>query len=381
MFYLVPKECAEASVPAKGCAADTLPKEDQSRALAKFLYSENFLLRISRKDPQDVIDSLQKFIEISGMEGINELLTDQVLVQTKFYIQDDSAPLNYIQQELVRGVRPCGHLYTFEVQPVREESFQKKASEIACLSGWKSRSDYKGQNELVSPGRDNYLSFHTSHHSAVESVECVLTKELADRLFYNLSNSEEFFITEDGVHCAGAAYPLDDIAYGFAFHKNADAVDDWLKQQVSEDPTLDAWNLSNRFRENFVLFRPLEHSNGIFEAQWVQMEINRLIEKGELIRVHHPATVDAPEIDYLKVGTWENNLWRDVSEQHEGRFTIQKDTGTSMLIISKDRKGNYAASVFQKDFMKKSGTFYRGGDVGEAMKAIYDYEEGKLVLP
>ena len=132
LFYLVPKDCTEASIHAKGCAADTLPKEDQSRALAKFLYNENFLLRISRKDPQDVIDSLQKFIEIFGVEGVNELLTDQMLVQTSFYIQDDSAPLNYIQQELVRGIEPCGYLYTFEVQPILGDSPSRKTPERPC---------------------------------------------------------------------------------------------------------------------------------------------------------------------------------------------------------------------------------------------------------
>lgn len=378
MFYLVPRECTETSVPAKGCAADTLPKEDQSRALAKFLYAENFLLRISRKDPQVVIDSLQKFIEISGVEGINEILTNQTLVQTSFYIQDDSALLNYIQQELVRGVEPCGYLYTFEVQPILGDSFHERAAEVASLSGWTEQPDYAGQSKIVSPNRENYLMFHSSHHDHVEAVECVLTKDLADRMFYNISNSERFFITEDGVHCAGAAYPLDDIAYGFAFHKNADAIDDWFKQQVTEDPTLDAWNLASKFREDFVLFRPLEPSNGLFEAQWAQMEISRLLETGELVTIRKAATVDAPEMSYLAVGTRENVLWKDVSDEHDGRFTIQKDTGTSMLIISQDRKGNFAASVFQKDFMKKSGTFYRGSDVNEAMKAVHDFEKGKI---
>lgn len=378
MFYLVPRECTETSVPAKGCAADTLPKEDQSRALAKFLYAENFLLRISRKDPQVVIDSLQKFIEISGVEGINEILTNQTLVQTSFYIQDDSTPLNYIQKELVRGVEPCGDLYTFEVQPITGDSFQDCATEIANLSGWERRVEYAGQNKMVSPDGENYISFHNSRHDHTEAVECVLTKELADRLFYNLTNSESFYITEDGVHCAGPAYPLDDIAYGFAFHKNADAVDDWIKQQITQDTMLDDWNLTSRFRENFVLFRPLERSNGLFEAQWVQMEITRLLAEGELVNVRKPATIDEPEVCYLAVGTRDNVFWKDVSSEHEGRFTIQKDNGTEMLIISQDRKGNFVASVFQKDFTKKSGAFYRGSEVNEAMKAVHDYEEGKI---
>lgn len=379
MYYLVPKDCPFDSVPTYGCHADELKGEEQAKELATFLYH---LGATKTKMP---IMGIQKVIEEKGEQGIREILNDRdQLVKTDVKFKDYSKPFNKVQKALTKDVPPSGRIYHFNLELLGGIPIEKKFQKLLGENGWRKEKNSLGMDVFYSVARSNIFQpdgVERPSHSdiAMQHVTCVLDDERADNFFYNLSQDKDYRMSMD-IHDLGNAYPLDDLEYGFQLHKNAEVIRDWMKMQVDKSPAMSTVKLQRLFREECAIERPMELHAGDsniydFESRWAGMEIEEMVKRGELIR--NTDRVDGKGYEWLENPKHKEVAWEDVSENHKGRFTLEKKKGTEVISVFQTPKGNYVAETVSNDFTKKGQELYRGKSLTAAMRTAEDYANGK----
>lgn len=301
-------------------------------------------------------------------------------MEQNIQVCDYSKPLTPLQKELTSEMVPAGDVYSFRLSSTSDIPMQDRVQQWLSSSGWDSSKDEYGCPIYVagSKGEKNVL-YLPAKSDPSDVIQCVLN----DR---NL-NSFLSFVQEDSDLCIsmmnhlGKAYDLTRFEYAMLFHQKQEAIDEWMKLQVEKAPMMTKEHLAAQFRDEAFVERSgsLRFGTGAndLECQWARMEIDRLVERGEL-ELKNVKDKDGYGAVRLAVPKQKEAEWKDVSKEQD-MFRIAKETDKGMVILSMDAGNHVLAKAEPFQPTKKPKILYKGKSLNEGMRAAENYIQGKSV--
>lgn len=287
-------------------------------------------------------------------------------------------PLTALQKKLTNDLQPSGDIYVFRLYGTPEHPMHDKVKGWLKENEWKATRDETNYPMFASPNNGlGNIMFLSRRTDPASTVKCVLDDQNLNAFLSFVREDPDLRI--ERMHHLGKAYQLTAFEYGMLLHQKQEIIDDWMKLQVAKSPFLTKDKLAEQFRMEGYIERSnhLHAGMSIYdpECKWARMEIDRLIERGEL-ELKNVKDRDGYGVVRLAIPQEKEPEWKDVSKG-QGMFRIEKETEKGTIILSMDDSNHVLAKAEPFQPTKKPKILYKGKSLNEGMRAAENFIQRK----